>query len=210
MRRQKASPAPTAAPVLRRSSVAAAVEKAVRGVRIIGPVTDPRYGMSLPIDRLLFDWPQAARLLAEWEYGVAVDFGRDTEAEVGHCLAEWTERVRAVAAANEEEVTSLASAFPNLHPAGVGARSDAPAACELLANRLALLGATFTPFASRSRVLDQPISSWEAPRETVRDVLTDQYRERADACLGAPRLDVERDAKLLLGGAVARFSGLDG
>lgn len=114
----------------------------------------------------------------------------------------------AVAAANDEEVTAQASVFPNLHPAGVGARADAPAARELMCDRLALLGATFTPFVSRARVLDQLISTWGAAREVVRGVLTDRYRELADSGLGVTRLDVVRDADALLGGAFVRFSGL--
>ncbi len=114
----------------------------------------------------------------------------------------------AVAAANDEEVTAQASVFPNLHPAGVGARADAPAARELLGDRLASLGATFTPFVSRARVLDQLISTWDAARAVVGQVLTNHYRELAESGLGVSRLDVERDAKALLGGAFLRFSGL--
>lgn len=114
----------------------------------------------------------------------------------------------AVAAANDEEVTAQASVFPNLHPAGVGARADAPAATALLADRLAVLGPTFTPFVSRARVIDQLISTWGAAREVVRSVLTDRYRGLADSGLGMTRLDVQRDARALLGGAFSRFSGL--
>lgn len=113
----------------------------------------------------------------------------------------------AVAAANDEEVTAQASVFPNLHPAGVGARADAPAARALVCDRLALLGATFTPFVSRARVLDQLISTWGAARAVVRDILTEHYRELADSGLGVTRRDVVRDAKALLGGSFARFSG---
>ena len=113
----------------------------------------------------------------------------------------------AVAAGNDEEVTAQASVFPNLHPAGVGPRADAPEARERVESRLAVLGATFTPFVSRARVLDQLISTWEAARGVVRGVLTERYRELADAGLGVSRLDVQRDAQALLGRAFVRFSG---
>lgn len=252
---------------------------------------DERFRMALRLDALVFDWPNASRRLAEWDYQVSLDFGGETEAEVRRFLEDWSARIdpaslsialpagfrfphsgpsarllenvvlpecerigrplatvvgevadvnpglrhagfvrrpadlapverllrhsvdhrvvlTAVAAANDEEVTAQASVFPNLHPAGVGARADAPAARELLCDRLALLGATFTPFVSRARVLDQLISTWESARSVVRDVLTEHYRELADSGLGVSRLDIARDADALLGGAFARFSGL--
>jgi hypothetical protein len=58
------------------------------------------------------------------------------------------------------------------------------------------------------------VSSLRAPslrRAGIDDVLNDS-RVVAEAMrsLGVSRLDVERDAKLLLGGVSARFSGFDG
>ena len=255
-----------------------------------GFVVDPRFRMSLRLDTLVFDWPEAVQKLAEWDYRVSPDFGGETDAEVARFLAEWFDRVdgvgfslglpptfryphpgpavrllercvlpeaerrgrplslvagevpgvnpglrhagfvrratslapierllqrsadtrivlTAVAAANDEEVTALASVFPNLHPAGLGVRADAPGAREHLQDRLGLCGATFTPFASRARVLDQLISTWEASRSVVRDVLTEHYRALSETGLGVTRDDVVRDATALLGGAFVRFCG---
>lgn len=252
---------------------------------------DERFRMSLRVDTLLFDWPTAARKLAEWEYRVALDFGGDTDAEVRRFLSEWFDRVdavgfsaglpptfryphpgpsnrilehailpecerrgrplsvvagevpevnpglrhagfvrrasdlapierllrrapetrlvlTAVAAANDEDVTALASVFPNLHPAGLGVRAEAPEARKHLEDRIALCGATFTPFASRARVLDQLLSTWEAARGIVCDALTEHYRRLADSGLGVTRDDVSRDARALLGGSFVRFSGI--
>ncbi len=114
-----------------------------------------------------------------------------------------------VAPGNDEEISALAGVFPHLHPAGLGTRPDAPEAAAALANRLSLLGTTFTPFVSRARVLEQLISSWSGAREAVQTVLTGHYHSLVDAGLGISRLDVERDVRSLLGGAFRSFSGLD-
>jgi len=274
-------------------AVADPFEEGDRGRWLRGLALDERFRMSLRLDVLLFDWPTAARHLAEWDYRVSLDFGGHTEAEVRRFLADWSERVGAVslsatipasfrfphsgpsarllesavlpecarlgrpfaavvgevpgvnpglrhaggarrgsdlaplqrllagfpdnrfvliavAAANDEEVSDLSGVFPNLHPAGVGARADAPAARMIFRDRLARLGATFSPFVSQARVLDHLISTWQAAREAVRAILTERYLDLSESGLGVSRLDVERDASALLGGAFTRFSGLDG
>ena len=251
---------------------------------------DPRFRNSLSVDTLLFDWPRASRLLEEWGYGVALDFGGDTLEEVRRFLAEWSERtapvhlsatfpptfrfpysgpaallleqavlvecgrlerpfaaavgeieaespllhhageagrvanleplenlagqfpeksflLAAAAIGNAEELTARASILPNLHPVGLGVGPEDSEATALFEQRLATLGATFTPFASRACVLDQLIPAWAAARGAVKTVLTEHYGRLADSGLGVTRLDVERDVGALLGGSFLRFTG---
>jgi hypothetical protein len=57
---------------------------------------DPRFSAVLRIDKLINDWPAAARLLAEWGYDVQPDFTGPTDAEVRRFLNDWLDRMKAI------------------------------------------------------------------------------------------------------------------
>ena len=56
---------------------------------------DERFVAALRIDPLLMDWPQAARRLASWGYGVGEGLSAHTCSEVRRFLADWTRRMGA-------------------------------------------------------------------------------------------------------------------
>ncbi len=57
---------------------------------------DPRFTAVLRIDPMLRNWPDAARRLASWGYGVREDFSGQTISEARRFLGEWLDRMRAI------------------------------------------------------------------------------------------------------------------
>jgi hypothetical protein len=57
---------------------------------------DPRFRAVLRIDRMLLDWPSAAKSLAEWGYHVGAELDSGTVEEAQRFLREWLERMGAV------------------------------------------------------------------------------------------------------------------
>lgn len=79
---------------------------------------DSRFAAVLRLDKLLLDWPAAARLLRDWGFDVRADFSGSTIDEVKRFLNEWIDRMKAVYVA-----TSLPPEFhyPTLPPERNGA-----------------------------------------------------------------------------------------
>ena len=57
---------------------------------------DPRFTGVLRFDPLLLDWPNAAKKLAAWGYGVTPELNEKTLAEVRRFLHEWCAKVKAI------------------------------------------------------------------------------------------------------------------
>ena len=79
---------------------------------------DSRFAAVLRIDKLLIDWPGAAKQLRDWGFDVRTDFSGMTIDEVKRFLNEWIDRMKAVYVA-----TSLPPEFhyPTLPPERNGA-----------------------------------------------------------------------------------------
>ncbi len=137
-----------------------------------------------------------------------------------------------VGAADIESVERLAAAFPdvrflvtvlareNTHALCVAARKFAnlvPFGCwwflnnpslirEQTAMRLEMLGLSFVPQHSDSRVLDQLIYKWAHARAVIGEVLADQYDALSRAGWRADRAGLARDVARLFDGSLAGLS----
>ncbi|MBM3892459.1 MAG: glucuronate isomerase, partial [Verrucomicrobia bacterium] len=78
---------------------------------------------------------------------------------------------------------------------------------EMTRMRLEMLGLSVTPQHSDCRVLDQLVYKWDHFRKILTRVLTDKYRDLLAAGWKVTKAEIERDVKLLLGGAFERFLG---
>jgi hypothetical protein len=57
---------------------------------------DSRFAAVMRIDKLLIDWPRAAKDLRDWGYDVRGDFGGQTIEEVRRFFNDWLDRLKAV------------------------------------------------------------------------------------------------------------------
>jgi hypothetical protein len=109
---------------------------------------------------------------------------------------------------NQHELCVLARKFRNLHVFGCWWFTNVPHVIEEITRlRLELLGLSCTPQHSDARVLDQVIYKWAHFRVILAEVLADKYIDLAAAGWTVTRQVVERDVRLLLGGAFQEFCG---
>jgi hypothetical protein len=107
---------------------------------------------------------------------------------------------------NQHEACVLARKFPNLHLFGCWWFTNVPSLSEEITRmRLELLGLSFTPQHSDARVLEQIVYKWNHFRRILTGVLTEKYSALAETGWEATHEEIERDVKLLLGGAFEEF-----
>lgn len=80
---------------------------------------DPRFAAVLRIDKLLMDWPKAAKELSHAGYEIRVDFTGETISEIKRFLNDWIDRMQAIYVA-----TSLPPDFTFPTPAPQSNASD--------------------------------------------------------------------------------------
>ncbi|MBK9137624.1 MAG: glucuronate isomerase [Verrucomicrobia bacterium] len=107
---------------------------------------------------------------------------------------------------NQHELCVLARKFPNLHIFGCWWFTNVPYLIdEITRLRLELLGFSFTAQHSDARVLDQILYKWDHSRRIIARVLIEKYTELVAAGWEETAAEVERDVRLLFGGAFKEF-----
>jgi hypothetical protein len=107
---------------------------------------------------------------------------------------------------NQHALCVTARKFRNLHIFGCWWFLNNPTFIEEMTRmRLEMLGLSVTPQHSDCRVLDQLIYKWDHFRRILIRVLTDKYRDLLAAGWKLTKAEIERDMKLLLGGAFENF-----
>lgn len=110
---------------------------------------------------------------------------------------------------NQHQLCVLARKFRNLHIFGCWWFTNVPSIIdEMTRQRMELLGLSFTPQHSDSRVLDQLLYKWEHSRQVIADVLVDKYLDLAAVGWWPSESEIRRDISELYGGAFLRFCGL--
>lgn len=112
---------------------------------------------------------------------------------------------------NQHELCVLARKFRNLHIFGCWWFTNVPQLVdEITRMRIEMVGLSCTPQHSDARVLDQVIYKWAHFRAVLATVLADKYVDLAATGWKPTRADVERDVRLLMGGAFEEFcAGFD-
>ena len=96
--------------------------------------------------------------------------------------------------------------FGNLHVYGCWWFCNNPSIIETTTRmRLEMLGTAFTCQHSDARVLEQLLYKWQHSREVIAPVLATQYAKLMRAGWEVSEDDVQRDVKLLFGGAFEAF-----
>lgn len=107
---------------------------------------------------------------------------------------------------NQHELCVLARKFPNLHIFGCWWFTNVPYLIdEITRMRIELLGFSFTAQHSDARVLDQILYKWDHSRRIIARVLIEKYTELVAAGWEETAAEVERDVRLLFGGAFKEF-----
>jgi hypothetical protein len=98
---------------------------------------------------------------------------------------------------NQHEMCVAARKFGNLMVFGCWWFLNNPSLIEEIERmRIELLGTSFIPQHSDSRVLDQLMYKWEHSRRVIAKVLADKYGETLDTGRVVTKSDIERDVKL--------------
>src|ERR1043166_3518407 len=109
---------------------------------------------------------------------------------------------------NQHELCVLARKFRNLHVFGCWWFTNVPSVMEEMTRmRLELIGLSMTPQHSDARVLDQLIYKWQHSRAIISRVLVEKYQVLAQTGWQPTGAEIERDVKMLFGGAFERFCG---
>ncbi|MEK0447170.1 MAG: hypothetical protein RLZZ399_2491 [Verrucomicrobiota bacterium] len=109
---------------------------------------------------------------------------------------------------NQHALCVAARKFRNLHIFGCWWFLNNPSLIEEITRmRLELLGLGVTPQHSDCRVMDQLGYKWSHSRPILAKVLSEKYRDLADAGWIVSREEVQRDVHGLLGGELERFIG---
>ncbi|TVR51246.1 MAG: glucuronate isomerase [Puniceicoccaceae bacterium] len=107
---------------------------------------------------------------------------------------------------NQYQLCVMARKFRNLHIFGCWWFLNNPVIIEDMTRmRLELLGLSVTPQHSDARVLDQIVYKWTHSREIIARVLKDKYRDLAATGWEVTEKELERDIRLLFGGAFEAF-----
>ena len=109
---------------------------------------------------------------------------------------------------NQHALCVAARKFRNLHVFGCWWFMNVPSMIEEITRmRIELIGLSCTPQHSDSRVLDQLIYKWSHSRPILARVLGDKYADLAATGWLPTRDEIERDVRLLFGGAFEEFLG---
>ena len=107
---------------------------------------------------------------------------------------------------NQHELAVVARKFRNLHVFGCWWFLNVPSLAEEITRmRVELLGHSFTPQHSDSRVLEQLLYKWHDARQMLFRVLTDKYAALAEAGWRVREADIHNEVADLLGGRAWRF-----
>jgi hypothetical protein len=108
----------------------------------------------------------------------------------------------------QHELCVLARKFRNLHIFGCWWFTNIPSVIqEMTRERIELIGLSVTPQHSDARVLDQLIYKWAHSRKIIAEVLVEKYADVAETGWVPSRQEIERDVRLLFGGAYQEFQG---
>jgi hypothetical protein len=111
---------------------------------------------------------------------------------------------------NQQELCVLARKFRNLHVFGCWWFTNIPSIIEEMTRmRLELIGLSCTPQHSDARVLDQIIYKWEHSRQIISKILAEKYADLELSGWEVTDADIQRDARLLFGGAYHDFFAKD-
>ncbi|MEI8108422.1 MAG: glucuronate isomerase [Verrucomicrobiota bacterium] len=114
--------------------------------------------------------------------------------------------VTTLALENQHALCVAARKFRNLHPFGCWWFLNNPSLIEHITRmRLELLGLSFTPQHSDSRVLDQLIYKWSHSRKIIAKVLAEKYQDLALTGWEPSPEEISRDVLALFGGSFERF-----
>jgi hypothetical protein len=109
---------------------------------------------------------------------------------------------------NQHELAVLARKFSNIMVFGCWWFLNNPLLIEEMTRmRLELLGTSFVPQHSDSRILDQLVYKWQHSKEIIIRVLTDKYNDILHAGWVLHRSEIERDVADLLNNNFWRFVG---
>lgn len=111
---------------------------------------------------------------------------------------------------NQHELCVAARKFDNLMPFGCWWFLNNPSMIkEITQERLELLGTSFIPQHSDSRVLEQLIYKWSHSRKVIADSLTESYGQLFDAGGTISRGQIERDVAKLFSGNFRSWVGIE-
>ncbi len=109
---------------------------------------------------------------------------------------------------NQHTLCVITRKFRNLHLFGCWWFTNVPALIEeITLMRTELLGLSFTPQHSDSRVLDQIIYKWEHSRPVIGKVLARKYAGLVETGWEPSEAEIDRDVAHLFGGALEDFCG---
>jgi len=112
---------------------------------------------------------------------------------------------------NQHELCVSARKFSNLMPFGCWWFLNNPSIIsEITSERLELLGTTFIPQHSDSRVLEQLIYKWSHSREVIGNCLTESYGRLVTAGGRMDRQQIERDVENLFQNNFTRWVSFPG
>jgi hypothetical protein len=107
---------------------------------------------------------------------------------------------------NQHELCVIARKFHNLHVFGCWWFTNTPQFIEEITRmRLELLGLSFTPQHSDSRVLEQIIYKWDHTRRVLVRILGEKYNDLLSTGWEPTEAEVRRDVRDLLGGGFEQF-----
>ena len=135
--------------------------------------------------------------------------GRADLRSLEHLCGEFPENrflVSVLSRENQHELCVYARKFRNLMPFGCWWFLNNPSIVEeVTRERLEMLGATFIPQHSDSRVLDQLVYKWDHSRKIIGKVLTDKFDEMRQTGRHPNEGEVQRTVKDFLSGNFTRF-----
>jgi hypothetical protein len=116
--------------------------------------------------------------------------------------------VTVLARENQHELCVLARKFRNLMPFGCWWFVNNPSIIrEMTDMRLEMLGTSFIPQHSDSRVIEQLVYKWPHSRRIIADSLAARYEQRADSGRAVSSEEIERDVQLLFAGNFRQWTG---
>jgi hypothetical protein len=116
--------------------------------------------------------------------------------------------VTVLARENQHELCVLARKFRNLMPFGCWWFVNNPSIIrEMTDMRLEMLGTSFIPQHSDSRVIEQLVYKWPHSRRIIADSLAARYEQLADSGRAVSSEEIERDVQLLFAGNFRQWTG---
>jgi hypothetical protein len=117
--------------------------------------------------------------------------------------------VSVLSSGNQHELCVYACKFSNLMPFGCWWFVNNPSIVEeITRERLEMLGTSFIPQHSDTRVLEQVIYIWNNTRRTLTRILQETYRLLSEDGRGVTRDDIQRDIIRLFRSNAEAWTGL--